>query len=135
HSTQKEDRFDVNYFVLDRRREEIHKRIEERVDRMISNGLLEEVKGILHMGYSKKLKPFQSLGYLQMIRYMDGEIGFDDAVREIKKETKRYAKRQITWFRAVKDAQWINIVDREDPEDVAEKIFRYLQFSNVDLKE
>ncbi|MBI5183648.1 MAG: hypothetical protein HY999_04730, partial [Nitrospinae bacterium] len=79
--------------------------------------------------------PFQSLGYLQMIRYMDGEIGFDDAVREIKKETKRYAKRQITWFRAVKDAQWIDIVDREDPEDVAEKIFRYLRFSNVDLKE
>ncbi len=122
HSTQ--SKFDVNYFVLNRKREEVYKRIEKRVDRMISNGLLEEVKGILNMGYSKRLKPFQSLGYLQMIRYLDGEIDFDDAVREIKKETKRYAKRQLTWFRGVKDAQWIDIMDEERPDDIAEKIFR-----------
>ena len=126
---RKEDKFDVNYFVLNRRREVVYKRIEERVDKMISNGLLEETKGILNMDYSKKLKPFQSLGYLQMIKYLDGKMDLDDAVREIKKETKRYAKRQLTWFRGVKDAQWIDIMDGERSEDIAEKIFGYLRFS------
>jgi tRNA dimethylallyltransferase len=128
------DRFDVRYFVLNMNRNRLYKRIEERVDKMVSAGLLSETKTILNMGYDKNLKPFQSLGYLQVIKYLDnppsppfckGEMGgFDSAVHEIKKETRRFAKRQLTWFRGVKEAIWIDLLENGNSEDISMKIFR-----------
>jgi tRNA dimethylallyltransferase len=127
-------RFDVRYFVLNMDRKRLYKRIEERVDGMISAGLLQETERILKMGYDKSLKPFQSLGYLQMIQYLDnlpsppfnkrGMWGFDSAVEEMKKETRRFAKRQLTWFRGVKDAVWIDIPEGENIKDISAQIYR-----------
>ncbi len=131
---KKKIRFNVRYFVLNMVRERLYKRIEERVDGMISAGLLNETEGILKMGYDKNLKPFQSLGYSQMIEYLDnppsppfnkgGMGGFDSAVQEIKKETRRFAKRQLTWFRGVKDAIWIDVTEAENIKDISTQIYR-----------
>ncbi|MBI3582487.1 MAG: tRNA (adenosine(37)-N6)-dimethylallyltransferase MiaA [Nitrospinae bacterium] len=127
------ERFTVKYFVLNMDRRLLYKRIEERVDKMISAGLLEETENILKRGYDKNLKPFQSLGYLQMIKYLDnppsppfnkgGMGGFDSAVQEIKKETRRFAKRQLTWFRGVKDAVWIDVTEAENIKDISTQIY------------
>src|SRR3990167_8469097 len=127
-------RFDVRYFVLNMDRKLLYKRIEDRVDGMVSAGLLNETEGILKMGYDKNQKPFQSLGYLQMIKYLDnppspplykrGMGGFDSAVQEIKKETRRFAKRQLTWFRGVKDAVWIDVTETKDIEEIGTQIYK-----------
>lgn len=118
-------RFNTRYFVLNMDRRLLYKRIEDRVDGMISAGLLRETENILKIGYDRNLKPFQSLGYLQMIQYLNGKSDFDSAVSEIKKETRRFAKRQLTWFRGVKDAIWINISENEGVESAVEKIEGY----------
>ena len=121
---RKNERFEVKYFVLNMDRKLLYKKIEDRVDKMISAGLLQETEKILNMGYDKNLKPFQSLGYLQMIKYLDGKMDFDSAVQEIKKETRRFAKRQLTWFRGVKDAVWIDITEAENIKDISTQIYR-----------
>ena len=110
---------------LTRDRGEMYARIEQRVNKMISNGLLEEVKGLLARGYKPGIKPFQSLGYAQMLEYLQGEITFDEAVRLIKRNTKRYAKRQLTWFRKEKDIRWF-LLPHQAPE-VSEAIKKFLK--------
>lgn len=121
---REQERFNVRYFVLNMDRKRLYKRIEERVDGMISEGLLHETERILKMGYDKNLKSFQGLGYLQMIKYLDGKMDFDSAVQEMKKETRRFAKRQLTWFRGVKDAVWIDIPETSNSKDIGIQIYR-----------
>jgi tRNA dimethylallyltransferase len=87
----------------------LYRRIEERVDRMIERGFLMEVGSLLEMGYGPQLKPMQGLGYKQMVRFLSKEIGWTDAVREMKKETRHYAKRQWTWFKADPEVRWREI--------------------------
>jgi tRNA dimethylallyltransferase len=87
-------------------RDALYKSIEERVDRMLTAGLEDEVRGLLKMGYTDELKPLSSIGYKQMIKYLNGGISYDEAVRLIKRDTKRYAKRQLTWFNKDKDIIW-----------------------------
>ena len=92
-------------------REELYRRIEYRVDRMIEQGLLEEVKSLARRGFSLEAKSFKSIGYRQMVDYIHGRTGFDEAVSDIKKQTRRLAKRQLTWFRSEKDLVWIKTPD------------------------
>jgi tRNA dimethylallyltransferase len=87
-------------------RETLYRRIEQRVDRMIEQGLLEEVKHLIELGYHSELKPMQGLGYKEMIQYLAGEIGWDEAIRRIKRDTRHYAKRQWTWFKADPEVHW-----------------------------
>jgi len=91
---------------LARPREELYKRIDARVGVMLDAGFLEEVKFLLNKGYSHHLKPLQSLGYRHMIRFLKGEVSFDEAVSQLRRDTRRYAKRQITWFRADPEIRW-----------------------------
>ncbi|MFC1855539.1 tRNA (adenosine(37)-N6)-dimethylallyltransferase MiaA [Thermodesulfobacteriota bacterium] len=91
---------------MDRKR--LYERIELRVDEMLSRGLLDEVKGLKEMGYDGTLKPLSSIGYKQMLMYLDGEIDYDEAVRLVKRDTKRYAKRQFTWFNGDKEISWFD---------------------------
>ena len=121
---KKDNRFNTKYFVLNMDRKLLYKRIEDRVDGMVSAGLLNETEGILKMGYDKNLKPFQSLGYSQMIEYLDGKTDFDSAVQEVKKETRRFAKRQLTWFRGEKDAVWIDVSETKDIEEIGTQIYK-----------
>ncbi len=87
-------------------RELLYKRIEERVDEMMEKGLLEEVRTLLKMGYGPELKPMQGLGYREMCSFLRGEMELDEAVRLIKRNTRRYAKRQFTWFRKEEGMEW-----------------------------
>ena len=90
---------EVVKILLLRPRRELYERIDKRVDMMVSGGLIEEVRSILNMGYSPRLKPLQSLGYRQIVRYLNGELDLARAIHEIKRDTRHYAKRQLTWFK------------------------------------
>ncbi len=91
-------------------REELYKRIENRVDRMIENNLLEEVKQ-LRKKYPSHCPPFKSLGYKEMIMYLDNDICFEEAVALIKQHSRNFAKRQLSWFRQESDIQWFSPLD------------------------
>jgi tRNA dimethylallyltransferase len=105
----KESHFNVLKIGLLRDREAIYHRIEERVDTMLSAGLLEEVTLLLKQGYAPTIKPFHSLGYKQILGYLQGITSLDEAAHLIKRNTKRYAKRQLTWFRKDTEIEWFTL--------------------------
>lgn len=95
------------YFVLNDRREEIYKRIDIRVDQMMAAGLVEEVRQLKGMGCTKDMVSMQGLGYKEILRYLEGELTLEEAVYLIKRDTRHFAKRQLTWFRRGKDVIWM----------------------------
>ncbi len=92
----------------------LYKRIDRRVDIMIKNGLLDEVKNILSLGYSKNLNSLNTVGYKEIISYLENQISLETAISLIKRNTRRFAKRQLTWFRKDKRIKWINVNLDED---------------------
>jgi tRNA dimethylallyltransferase len=99
---------------LEKERNALYRRIEERVKQMIERGFLQEVKGLMEMGYGSELKPMQSLGYKQMVQFLSKKIGWDEAVRQMKRDTRHYAKRQWTWFKSDREVCWRDVsIDRE----------------------
>jgi len=94
------------WFGLERDRRELYRRIEMRVEEMLSRGLLDEVRGLLDRGYSPVLKPLRAMGYRHMIDHLKGHTGLDAAVARLKRDTRRYAKRQLTWFRHEEQIEW-----------------------------
>jgi tRNA dimethylallyltransferase len=98
---------------ITRERKALYKRIEQRVDAMMEEGLKEEVEGLLDMGFGPELKAMQAIGYRQMAAHLAGKISLDEAVLEIKRETRRYAKRQITWFSADPEYRCFEAEDTE----------------------
>ena len=94
--------------VLDMDRTELYERIDRRVDRMVAEGLAEEVERLFEMGYDERLKPMQSLGYRHMGDYIRGRVDRDTAVETLKRDTRHYAKRQLTWFRKDPQALWFS---------------------------
>ncbi len=91
--------FDVELFVLERDREFLYERINRRVDKMLEHGLVHEVEGLLEMGVSKDAKSMQAIGYKEVVQFINGDIAEDEMVEMLKRNTRRYAKRQITWFK------------------------------------
>lgn len=111
---QKKHQFKHSPFIvlkigLMRDRKEIYHRIEQRVDKMIESGLVDEVKQLCKKEYPLTIKPFQSLGYKQILNYLQGDLSLDEAVSLIKRNTKRYAKRQLTWFRKDPEIKWFTL--------------------------
>lgn len=100
--------YDLIYLGFQLPREKLYARIESRVDQMIAKGLLEEVKMLMDLGYSENLNSLQSLGYKEMIRFLKGELNWEETIDTIKKNTRRLAKRQLTWFKRDKRIVWIN---------------------------
>lgn len=101
--------YDVGFYVLTMDRDYLYQRIDERVDKMLEEGLLTEVKKLLEQGYSKDLVSMQGLGYKEIIRYLSGEWTLAQSVEILKRDTRRFAKRQLTWFRREKSATWVNL--------------------------
>ena len=95
--------------VLNRPREILYNRINKRVDIMMEQGLVEEVKKLLNMGYDKNLISMQGIGYKEIVKYLEGEYSLEEAVEIIKRDSRRYAKRQITWFKRYKDSKWFDL--------------------------
>ncbi len=113
--------FETLQFGILLERKELYGRIERRVDDMIAAGLIEEVKELLRRGFDPGLNALQTVGYKEAIAYVRGEIRFEDMVDLIKTNTRRYAKRQMTWFRKDTRIIWVN-ADGKTAGDVAEKI-------------
>ena len=112
-------------FGLDLPRPALYERIEARVDRMLAAGFVEEVRGLLNCGYVPALGPMKSLGYKEIVQYLHGEVDLSDAVSLIKQNTRRFAKRQQTWFRADKSIIWLDVSELSSVE-VAARIMEYL---------
>ncbi|MFA4857870.1 MAG: tRNA (adenosine(37)-N6)-dimethylallyltransferase MiaA [Candidatus Margulisiibacteriota bacterium] len=98
------ERKNTKIVFLNPPREKLYKKIEARVDKMIKKGLVREVKGLLKKSYAKNLNAFQALGYKEIIDYLDGKYALADAIELIKKRTRQFAKRQLVWFRRLKNA-------------------------------
>lgn len=113
--------------VLNRDREVLYQRINKRVDIMLENGLLDEVKELLKMGYTKDMISMQGIGYKEMIKYLDGEYTYDEAIEIIKRDSRRYAKRQLTWFKRYQDAKWFDLDKYQDIEILKEDIINYIE--------
>ncbi|HEX9860567.1 MAG TPA: tRNA (adenosine(37)-N6)-dimethylallyltransferase MiaA, partial [Nitrospirota bacterium] len=114
---------------LARSRGELYPRIERRVDHMLESGLEEEVRSLFGRGYSPGLASMQGLGYKQFLEHFLGRTARDEAVALIKRDTKRYAKRQFTWFRREPEALWVDITGLENAEQIAEKIKKNIEIS------
>jgi len=108
-SKQKESPYNVAFFVLNMDREKLYKRINLRVDIMMENGLEAEVRNLINMGYSPDLVSMQGLGYKEFIPYFNGKITLDETVENIKKYTRHFAKRQLTWFRGQTNGTWLDM--------------------------
>lgn len=105
---EKESPYNFCYFVLNDEREKLYRRIDERVDMMLTEGLIKEVKQLKNMGYHKDMVSMQGLGYKEILAYLQGDITLDEAVYLIKRDTRHFAKRQLTWFRRERDVTWLN---------------------------
>ncbi len=100
--------YNVAYFVLNDNRERIYERINARTDQMMAQGLEEEVRALWESGCRRDMVSMQGLGYKEMLAYLEGEISLDEAVYLIKRDTRHFAKRQLTWFRREKEVIWID---------------------------
>lgn len=100
----------------------LYKNIETRVDSMLKEGLVDEVSSIIKLGYAKDSNSLNTVGYKEIIQYLDGEISIDRAIELIKRNTRHYAKRQMTWFNADKRIKWYEINSEIDLVNLAEKI-------------
>jgi tRNA dimethylallyltransferase len=119
----KGDEYEVLKIGIFEEREVLRKKIDQRVDRMIESGLVDEVRKLREMGFGRDLKPMQSIGYKHINQYVDGEIALDKAIELIKRDTKRLAKRQMTWLRRDKSICWYSI-----PEDLDRIMYRVEDF-------
>lgn len=108
---QKISPYNFCYFVLNDDRDKLYERIDERVDVMLAEGLEAEVKKLSGMGCTRELVSMQGLGYKEMLAYLEGEITLEEAVYLIKRDTRHFAKRQITWFKREKEVIWVNKPD------------------------
>nr|WP_321404203.1 tRNA (adenosine(37)-N6)-dimethylallyltransferase MiaA [uncultured Desulfobacter sp.] len=118
------DRYQSLTFGLHMDRKLLYDRINQRVDIMMEQGLLDEVKSLVNRGYSLELKSMQSIGYRHMGMYLKGEVSLDEAVRLLKRDTRRYAKRQFTWFNKEKNLIWINVQEIEKAIETARAFLR-----------
>ncbi|MGN0153745.1 MAG: tRNA (adenosine(37)-N6)-dimethylallyltransferase MiaA [Lachnospiraceae bacterium] len=105
---QKESPYNFEYFVLNDNRDILYRRIEERIDIMLKQGLVDEVKGLLDHGCTPDMVSMQGLGYKEIIPYLQGECSLEEAVYILKRDTRHFAKRQLTWFRREKDVTWVD---------------------------
>lgn len=129
---QKESPYNFAYFVLTDDRSTIYERIDKRVDIMMEQGLLDEVKCLKDMGYHKKMVSMQGLGYKEILDYLDGVYSLEEAVYIIKRETRHFAKRQLTWFRRERDVSWIDkSLYHHDEERILEAILEVLQVKSI----
>lgn len=105
---EKDAAYESWYFVLNDDRQHLYQRIDQRVDAMFAQGLVEEVQKLKDMGCKKGMVSMQGLGYKEILAYLDGECSLEDALYKIKRDTRRFAKRQLTWFRRERNIIWID---------------------------
>lgn len=102
-----EPRYEATIIAPVMEREALYSRIEKRADKMLETGLVDEVKALKEKGYGRELKPFLNMGYKYIWAHVEGEMSIEDAMDLLKRDTRRYAKRQLTWFRNQSDVLWV----------------------------
>ena len=107
----KESPYNFLYYVVNTQRPVLYGRIDRRVDQMIENGLVEEVQALKAMGCHRGQTSMQGLGYKEILDYLDGRCTLDEAVYILKRDTRHFAKRQLTWFKRERDVRWLNLPD------------------------
>ena len=126
---QKESPYELYYFVLNDDRAKLYERIDMRVDLMIQEGLVEEVKRLLDMGCTRDMVSMQGLGYKEIIDYLQGDLTLEEAIYIIKRDTRHFAKRQLTWFRRERDVRWINKSDFSSEEEILAEILEQMNLT------
>lgn len=121
---------DILYIGLTMDREKLYHRINKRVEIMLENGLVDEVEGLLDRGVPAKCNSMKGIGYRQVLQYLNGEISYDKMVEILKRDTRNYAKRQLTWFKAMDNVLWMDMLDTPI-EEAMEKILTSMQEKNI----
>lgn len=121
---QKESPYNFAYFVLNDDRQKLYDRINDRVDSMLNEGLVEEVKTLKNLGCERNMVSMQGLGYKEILSYLEGEYDLTEAVYRIKRDTRHFAKRQLTWFRREREVLWI---EKQNFAYDNDKILAYMQ--------
>lgn len=123
-STEKEKKYLFKQYGLNWEREVLYKNIDNRVDDMIEQGFVDEVKNILDMGYDKSLNSLNTVGYKEIIAHIEGNISLERAIELIKRNTRHYAKRQLTWFKKDGRILWFDVKKFEDMDIIAKNIIK-----------
>ncbi len=125
-------RYDATYIgLMFENRDRLYMRINERVDKMLLDGLLDEVKALLDSGISPDATSMQAIGYKELVSYFRGECTLEAAVEEIKTASRRYAKRQMTWFRRNERINWLSVDKTKDIEDLLQNSMNFISFTGV----
>ena len=123
---KKKSPYDTYYFVIEDDRDVLYDRINKRVDEMFGAGLVEEVKTLIKKGCTTELVSMQAIGYRQVVDYIDGKCNLEDAIDKVKKDTRHFAKRQLTWFRREKEVVWLNRQVLKNDEEILKTILGML---------
>jgi len=122
--------FAYRIFILNAAREELYRRINERVDQMLADGLVAEVEQLIAAGHRSELEALRTLGYQEVVLFLDGKCSLEEMRENIKQNTRHYAKRQLTWFRnQYPEAVWIDVTDLSNPLAIASVIRQNLTLS------
>jgi tRNA dimethylallyltransferase len=124
---KKPDQYELLVIGLSLKREDLYIRIDQRVDKMIAAGLVDEVIYLRSQGYDLSMNSMNALGYKQVGYYLDGLISYQSMLEEIKKETRHYAKRQFTWFNRDKRIHWLDLHEFASPEQLHKKIHQLVE--------
>ncbi len=127
---EKETPYNAAVIILNMGREKLYERIELRIDLMMEQGLLAEVKGLLDKGYTPDLVSMQGIGYKEFIPYFNGECTLEEAVIQLKTNTRRFAKRQLTWFRRQIDGLWVDL-SQTSGEDALKDVMEHLKKQEI----
>ncbi|MBD8972235.1 MAG: tRNA (adenosine(37)-N6)-dimethylallyltransferase MiaA [Clostridiales bacterium] len=128
---EKESPYNFAYFVLNDDRQKLYNRIEYRIDQMLEDGLVKEVQSALAYGCTKEMVSMQGLGYKEIIPYLEGNCSLEDAVYILKRDTRHFAKRQLTWFRRERDVIWVDKTEQTTTEDQLAYMLRQLQTRQI----
>lgn len=124
----KESPYDFCYFVLNDDRSRLYEQIDARIDQMMKNGLVAEVTALKNKGYTKDMVSMQGLGYKELLDYLSGETTLEEAVYILKRDTRHFAKRQLTWFKRERDVIWIHKKDYHyDEERILQEILEKIK--------
>ncbi len=130
HNSEQQNRkspYHYVYFVLNDQRQRLYQRIEQRIDNMMEKGLLDEVKKLKETGCKRGMVSMEGLGYKELLDYLDGKCTLEEAVYMLKRDTRHFAKRQLTWFRRERDVIWMDRQEYGDDPHILEAILKVLE--------
>lgn len=127
--------YSYSYFVLTDEREQLYRRIDERVDEMLAAGLVDEVRSLVTMGCHAGMTSMQGIGYKEVLAYLNGEVDYETMVADIKQHTRHYAKRQLTWFKREPSVIWLSKQDYTDRQAILQTMISHIEKRRNDERE